>query len=109
MDTFLINKKEEIQRLCIKYKVAKLYAFGSITTSRFDPLSSDVDLWVEMKESDPLKRGEALLNLWDELEALFDRKVDLLSNPDITNPYLKKSIEDSKVLIYDGSSQEIFV
>ena len=109
MDTFLTSKKEGIRRLCITYKVAKLYAFGSITSSSFDLISSDVDLWVELQELSPLERGESLLNLWDELEALFDRKVDLLSNPDITNPYLKKSIEDSKVLIYDGSSQEIFV
>lgn len=109
MNQFIKNKKGGILRLCKKYKVSKLYAFGSITSDKFDLTSSDIDLIVELEELDPLERGEILLNLWDELEALFDRKVDLLSNPEIANPYLKKSIENSKVLIYDGSSEEVFV
>ncbi len=109
MNQFIKNKKGDILRLCKKYKVSRLYAFGSITSGKFDLASSDIDLIVELKALDPLERGEILLSLWDELEELFDRKVDLLSNPEIANPYLKKSVESSKVLIYDGSSEEVFV
>ena len=36
-----------------------------------------------------------------KLEQLFERKVDLLTNKKIRNPYLMKEIENSKLLLYD--------
>lgn len=50
-----------------------------------------------------------LLSFWDSLEILFDRKVDLLTEDSINNPYLKKSIESTKKLIYDGQGEKVFV
>jgi predicted nucleotidyltransferase len=85
--------------------VKYLYAFGSSTNERFDPKSSDIDLLVEIDSSDPLDRGEKLLSLWDLFENFFNRKVDLLTESSIRNPYLKKSIESTKILIYDGSGE----
>ena len=103
----LENHKEDLVSLCQEFKVSKLYAFGSVVSERFNPLSSDLDFWVEMLELIPIERGEALLGLWDGLEDLFNRKVDLLTTSQIENPYLRKSIEASKVLVYDGSGKEI--
>ena len=60
-----------------------------------------------MNTDDPLKRGEALLNLWDKFETFFQRKVDLLTASSIRNPILKKSIESSKVLVYDGKELDV--
>lgn len=55
--------------------------------------------------SDPVERGEKLMSLWDSFEALFHRKVDLLTISSIRNPVLKESINFAKALIYesDGS------
>ena len=36
-------------------------------------------------------------------------KVDLLTNASIKNPILRKSIDTTKTLIYDGKKQEIFL
>jgi uncharacterized protein len=105
----LFKDKSDFIDLCKKHKVKKLFAFGSAMTNRFDQSKSDIDLVVELDIIDPIEYGEALLALWDSLEEYFERKVDLLTEDSITNPYLKKSIETSKRLIYDGHSKEILV
>lgn len=87
--------------LCRSHQVDKLYGFGSSITNHFDPNTSDIDVVVKIDIDDPAERGEALLSLWDELEALFRRKVDLLTDDSIRNPYLKSSIDRTKRLIYD--------
>lgn len=88
--------------LCSAHKVKYLYAFGSSTTNKFDFDKSDIDLLVEIDTQDPVERGEKLISLWDTFEEFFHRKVDLLTEASIRNPYLRKSIDSSKVLLYDG-------
>jgi predicted nucleotidyltransferase len=93
--------------LCKSHNVKYLYAFGSSVTGKFNPLKSDIDLLVEIDSADPLDRGEKLLSLWDLFEDFFNRKVDLLTESSIRNPFLRKSIDSTKVLIYDGSGQKV--
>lgn len=100
---------DELFELCKLHDVNKLYAFGSVVTDKFNSVSSDIDLIVELKEMPPLEKGETLLKLWDDLEILFQRKVDLLTSQSIKNPYFKKNIEKAKKLIYDRQRQEIAV
>lgn len=107
--TLLKERNKDFVDLCRSHKVAKIYAFGSSITDRFDPTKSDIDLVVKVDISDPLDRGEALLSLWDKLEALFGRKVDLLTEESIRNPYLKANINRTKKLIYDGEGEKVFV
>jgi len=92
--------------MCKTHKVDKLYIFGSAVSGNFTD-KSDLDFLVEINEHDPLNRGELLLSLWDQLEAYCDRKVDLLTYNSIRNPYLRKSIDDTKKLLYDGSKEEV--
>ena len=89
------------------HKVDKIYAFGSSMTDRFDPEKSDIDLVVKLSIEDPIDYGESLLLFWDELELLFKRKIDLLTDESINNPYLRKSIESTKKLIYDGQGEKV--
>ena len=103
------KQKSEFRTLCKNHKVRYLYAFGSATNDRFDPNSSDIDLLVEINDPDPVERGEKLFSLWDTLEFFFHRKVDLLTDSSIRNPYLRKSIDSTKVLIYDGKGSKILV
>jgi predicted nucleotidyltransferase len=95
--------------LCRSHKVSKMYAFGSSITDRFDPEKSDIDIVVKVDIDDPIERGEALISLWDKLEAVFDRKIDLLTEDSIRNPYLKANINRTKRLIYDGEGEKVFV
>jgi len=105
----ILKKKDDFSELCKNHKVKYLYTFGSCTTDRFDTGKSDIDLLVEIDDPDPLERGEKLMSFWDMLESFFNRKVDLLTDSSIRNPYLRKSIDSTKVLIYDGSWEKISV
>ena len=103
------NKSNDFRTLCQNHKVKRLYAFGSSITNSFDYEKSDVDLLVEMDDVDPIERGEKLISLWDMFEVFFHRKVDLLKDSAIHNPFLRKSIDSTKILIYDGSGQKVLV
>jgi predicted nucleotidyltransferase len=105
----ILKHLSDFKTLCQNHNVRYLYAFGSSTTDQFDSEKSDIDLLVEIDAADPLERGEKLLSLWDTFENFFHRKVDLLTDSSIKNPYLRKSIDSTKVLIYDGQGAQIFV
>lgn len=107
--TLIKEKYIDFVDLCRTHKVSKIYAFGSSITDHFHPKTSDIDLVVTIEISDPADRGEALLSLWDKLELLFGRKVDLLTEDSIRNPYLKSNIDRTKKLIYDGEREKVFV
>ena len=105
---YLAQRRDQLNELCRKYGVSRLYAFGSIASGAFDPKTSDIDLQVELLPlKDPVVKGLTLLNFWDELEKLFERKVDLLTDQPIKNPYFRRILEETKILVYDGASQEV--
>lgn len=106
---FIRNNTDKFEEICKAHKVEKLYAFGSSITDKFDIEKSDIDLLVHLDIDNPLDRGEALMSLWDELESFFTKKVDLLTEDSLKNPYLKKSIEETKVEIYDGQGEKVLV
>ena len=105
----IFKQVTDFKTLCQKHKVKYLYAFGSSTTENFDFNKSDIDLLVEIEDIDPIERGEKLISLWDTFELFFHRKVDLLTDSSIHNPYLRKSIDSTKILIYDGEGSKVFV
>lgn len=105
----IVKRRTDFNALCQNHKVKYLYAFGSSVTDRFDYETSDIDLLVEIDAADPIERGEKLISLWDTFENFFHRKVDLLTDSSIRNPYLRKNIDSTKILIYDGAGQKILV
>ena len=111
MDLMTLIKERYVDfvEVCRSHRVDKIYAFGSSITDHFDPNKSDIDLVVKVDIDDPVDRGETLLSLWDKLESLFKRKVDLLTEDSIRNPYLKANINRTKKLIYDGEGEKVFV
>lgn len=96
----LIDKHlKKIAPLCQKYKVKQLFVFGSVLTDRFNE-NSDIDLVVDF---DKEKIDDYFDNYFDfkySLEDIFKRKVDLLEEQTIKNPYLKQNIDETKTLIY---------
>ncbi len=103
------SKHDDFINLCRLHKVSKIYAFGYSITEHFDPVKSDIDVIVDLDIKDPIEPGEALLSRWDSLETFFNRKIDLLTDDSIHNPYLRKSIDSTKKLIYDGQGEKVFV
>jgi hypothetical protein len=107
--TLIEKRREQFIGICNLHKVTKMYAFGSSITSNFDEATSDVDLLVKVDITDPLDRGETLISLWDTLEIFFDRKVDLLTEESIHNPYLLSNIHRTKIQIYDRKGEKVSV
>jgi len=101
------HSSEEFVSICKSFNVQSLYAFGSSVRDDFDEENSDIDLLIEIGTLDPVTKGEQIMAVWDRFESFFKRKVDLLTPSSIKNPYLRKSIEFSKVLIYDGKELKI--
>ena len=89
--------------------IKRFYLFGSILTPHFDIITSDIDVLVETENIPPEEKGEQLMILWEELEKLFARKVDLLTENSLRNPYLAQEIRQTRKLIYDGQSKQIFI
>ncbi len=90
---------KDILNLCKTHKVKSLYAFGSVLTDKFNN-KSDVDLIVDFEELDVLDYGDNYYDLKFSLENILKRKVDLLEEKAIKNPYFIKIINQSKKLIY---------
>ncbi len=92
---------DKIIALCKKYKVAKLWVFGSILTPRFND-ESDVDLLVDFESTDHDKFDYVgnYFDLKHSLEKLFSRKVDLVEYGDNLNPIFKALVDRKKQLIY---------
>jgi uncharacterized protein len=109
MHKIISENFDYILQICEKCNVSRLYLFGSVVTERFSEEHSDLDLLVEMEPMPVIDRGEKLIQLWDELENLFQRKVDLLTDQPIRNQYFKTQVEETKQLIYDRAEQKISV
>ena len=93
------NNIQKIIDLCKKHKVHKLFVFGSVLTSRFND-NSDVDLIVDFNKAEVSDYFDNFFDFKYALENLFGRKVDLLEEQTIKNPYLKKNVDATKTLIY---------
>ncbi len=93
------NYSKDITELCKTHKVKSLYAFGSVLTDKFNN-ESDVDLIVDFQQLDVLDYGDNYYDLKFSLESMLKRKIDLLEQKAIKNPYFIKTINQNKKLIY---------
>ena len=89
----------EVAALCQRLGVKELSLFGSALRDDFNP-QSDVDVLVEFESTHTLG---VLLDMKDELETLFGRRVDLIvksvaeADP---NPYRRQELLGSAQVIY---------
>lgn len=90
---------QKIIALCQKHKVRKLFAFGSVLTKRFND-ESDVDLLVAFDKPEIKDYFDNYFDFKYSLEELLGRKVDLLEEQTLRNPYLKENVDATKALIY---------
>jgi len=90
---------EIIRTLCNKYRVAKLFVFGSVLTEKFNS-NSDIDLVVDFDNISLDKYADNYFDFKFSLQDALHREIDLLEEKAISNPYMRKSIDLSKRLIY---------
>lgn len=88
-----------IRSACERYGVEWLRVFGSALTDRFDPETSDVDFLVAFQpERENLFHDYFDLKL--ELERIVGRRVDLVMERSMKNPFFKASVFGGAEEIY---------
>ncbi|WP_445731630.1 nucleotidyltransferase family protein [Mariniflexile sp.] len=96
----LINDKlEDLKKLCRAYDVKTMHVFGSVCTDKFKD-TSDIDILISFKDFSIEKYTDNYFELHHKLKELFNRKIDLLTENSLSNPYLIESIEETKQLLY---------
>ena len=99
MNHIIEDKKERLIELCKVYDIKKMYLFGSICTDKFDD-SSDIDILISFKDISIEKYTDNYFELHYKLAELFGRKIDLLTENSLSNPYFIERIEATKQLLY---------
>ncbi len=101
MNKLLKNNLDRISQYCQDYDVEKLYAFGSITTDSFSD-DSDIDLLIKFRKIPYEKYADNYFRLHEIFEQFFNRKVDLLTENSLSNPYLIKKLNQTRIVLYEG-------
>lgn len=91
---------ERLSDLCRRFHVRRLGLFGSAVRGGFDPERSDLDLLVEFEPMPPGAYAEAYFGLRAELESLFGRAIDLLTEASLANPYLRRRIDRESLTLF---------
>ncbi len=75
----IVDKRDQLAQLCHRFGVKRLEIFGSAARAAdFDPSRSDIDFLVEFT-TESSSDFTAFLDFHDALEALFNRRVDLVT------------------------------
>lgn len=92
---------DKIIALCKKYKVAKLWVFGSILTPRFND-RSDVDFLVDFDEEhiELLDYADNFFDFIHAIEEVIGRKVDMIVNKSIRNRFFRQEVDQTRKLIW---------
>ncbi|MBE0535635.1 MAG: nucleotidyltransferase family protein [Phycisphaerae bacterium] len=88
----------QIKDFCLKWKVSEMALFGSVLSDNFRP-DSDIDVLVSFQNDAEWGLFE-FVDMSDELEAIFGRKVDLVEKEAMRNPFRKQAILAAHEVIY---------
>src|SRR5215213_8380799 len=92
--------------LCEKHGVRKLEVFGSATSDRFDPETSDVDFVIDFLDYGP-GISSRFFRFAEDIEQLLGRSADFIfGDKPIKNPYLRASVNESRVTIFETDHRQ---
>lgn len=104
MVALIENNIQAIRELCKKHHVKSFYLVGSATKENRFTDESDVDFLYRFRKED-IKETDYADNYFDllfELQDMLNRKVDLVAEEKMKNPYFIESINESKQMIYES-------
>lgn len=99
MQPLISDNIDKIRTLCLAHNVKTLFAFGSVCTEKFND-SSDIDLLISFNSMDYGDYADTYFELADKFENLFRRRVDLVTDKSLSNPYFINSVNQTKTLLY---------
>jgi predicted nucleotidyltransferase len=92
---------DQLAAFCRKWKIVRLWLFGSVLRDDFRP-TSDIDVMVEFADDAKWTLFD-FVYIREDLMAQVGRKVDLLTRrgvEDCSNPYKKEAILTSAEMVY---------
>ncbi len=95
-----VPRLDALRALCRRHHVRQLDLFGSALTDRFDPERSDLDVLVEFDDLPPGAYADAYFGLKQDLESLFGRDVDIVTNSALENPYFRRAVEAHRQTLF---------
>lgn len=101
------SRREAIAELCRRFGVRRLDLFGSAARGAFREDTSDLDFVAEFTDTTTPGYADRYLGMAEALEALFGRRVDLVTERSIRNPYFRQTVEASRQRVYDDRDQEV--
>ncbi|MBM4319763.1 MAG: hypothetical protein FJ125_07345 [Deltaproteobacteria bacterium] len=93
----------QVVAICQAHQVRRLELFGSAARGTFDPATSDMDLLVEFVDLPPAERARRYFDLLEALEQLLGRSVDLVEPAAVRNPFVRKEIDATRVVLYEAA------
>lgn len=89
---------EKLILIAKRHDLKELALFGSVLTDKFGS-ESDVDVLIEFL---PNVRASLfdLVEIKDELESIFKRKVDVIEKTGLRNPFRRRAILENREVMY---------
>jgi hypothetical protein len=94
--------RQALVAICQRLEVKRLRVFGSVVGGNFIAKSSDLDMIVDFYNDSAVGIADRFLTLAEELERLFQRRVDLLTERSVRNPIFRESIELAGQTVYES-------
>ena len=98
----LLENRDAVSELCRKLEVKSLRVFGSATGNIPLKTSSDLDFVVAFFNGTTAGIADRFLSLAEELESVFRRRVDLLTERSLRNPVLRDTIQKESLPIFEA-------
>ncbi|HEY5047031.1 MAG TPA: nucleotidyltransferase domain-containing protein, partial [Rhizomicrobium sp.] len=70
--------------------------FGSAARGEFDSVKSDLDFLVSFAPLPPARYADSYFGFRAELGRLFGRRIDLVTEPSIVNPWFRARVESER-------------
>jgi uncharacterized protein len=96
----------EIERLCRRFKVRRLWLVGSATGrgsragGEYNPGRSDLDFLVDFGPDPFPGRADCFFGLESALRKATGEPVDLIELGAVTNPFIRASMEEQRIPLY---------
>ena len=91
-----------LAELCRRFHVRRLDLFGSAATGEFAPDRSDLDLLVQFAPLEAADYADTYFEFREELEALFERPVDLVTASALSNPFFQRRVMAERRNLFPG-------
>ncbi len=103
MNALIREQLPQIIEICKRHRVRRLALFGSALRDDFDPARSDLDLLIDFEPLEEGTHADHYFGLIEELEDRLGRPVDVVESHMLRNKYVRLSVEQNHVVLYDAA------